>query len=106
MRAIILFGFLTTFVLSATWVVNESRSKLSWTKAVDFCKKNKGKLPLVKDLKNASSNKFKRYFKKDFYWTREENKNNLEQAKYFNFYDKTTYTSPKEFKLNVRCVVR
>jgi hypothetical protein len=106
LKQLFIIGLLTTLSFSATWIVSESNKKLTWSEAVVFCKSHKGKLPIQRDLKNASSNKFKRYFKKDFYWSRDENHDNLDEAKYFNFYDKSSYYSPKSFKLNVRCVAR
>ncbi len=106
MKLILALIMTSSFLFSATWVVDESDKKLTWQEAVDFCKSRKGILPTVKDLKNAGSNNFKRYFKKDFYWSVEENKDNLDKAKYYNFYDGSSYESPKSFKLNVRCVVQ
>lgn len=104
MKAVLMIGLICSWMFSATWVVAESNKKLGWNEAKEFCMKKGGRLPTVFELKNAGTSNFKKYFKKDFYWSNDENSNNLDEAKYYNFYDKSSYFSPKSFKLNVRCV--
>ena len=100
----IVFLAMVAFLFATDWLPKESPIKLSWEDAVLYCDNKNARLPTLKELKRIHKTNLKKVFKKDYYWSGSEFFGNLDQAYYFNFYDGSYFHSPKEFKLNVRCV--
>ncbi|MDQ1340000.1 MAG: hypothetical protein QG567_1156 [Campylobacterota bacterium] len=102
--SLVFLFFALSYLESAQWIVDESPRKRTWEEAVDYCDFKGGKLPTIKELKNASLNPIKEAFKKDYYWSSTEYFGDPEKAYYVNFYDSSSHYSPKTFKMYVRCV--
>ena len=96
----------STFLEAAQWLIDESPRKRTWEEAIDYCDFKGGRLPTISELKSAYSSPIKDAFKKDYYWSSSEFTHDYDQAFYLYFYDGSSFHSPKEFKLNVRCVKR
>lgn len=96
--------FIASQIEAAQWLVDESPRKRTWEEAVDYCDFKGGKLPTISELKSAASHPIAEAFKKDFYWSYTEYSGDYDQAYYLNFQDSSSFHSPKNFKMHVRCV--